>query len=176
MIRRQWLRRSYSHGCSSLAGCGRVSRCPRRIANSRVGILKSKAGRRDLVAPIELITVLKEHRATQNVARLRAGDCWHDDDWVFTGPDGRPVDHRVDARAFKTVLQTACVRSARIHDLRHTNATILLVEGIDPRVVQELMGWSPSAMAAMAGRYQHVVASLRQEAAAKVGKNIFGTG
>lgn len=47
---------------------------------------------------------------------------------------------------------------------------------IDPRVVQELMGWSPSAMAAMAGRYQHVVASLRQEAAAKVGKNIFGTG
>ena len=46
-IRRQWLRKTYRHGCVELAGCKSAAACPCRVVNPRVGVLKSTAGRRD---------------------------------------------------------------------------------------------------------------------------------
>jgi len=169
-IRRQWLRKTYRHGCVEIAGCKSAAACPCRVANPRVGGLKSSAGRRDMFAPVELIAILKEHKAAQAADRLRVGDCWNEGGWVFTSGGGAPVDHRNDLRAYKRMLARAGVRDTRLHDLRHTNATLMLLEGIDPRVVRELLGWSTD----MTGRYQHVVEELRLDASRKVATRVFG--
>jgi len=68
-------------------------------------------------------------------------------------------------------LIAAGVRDARLHDARHTNATLLLAQGIDGRIVMSLLGWS---QAVLLTRYQHVIDPMRQEAAERVGKAIWG--
>jgi integrase len=57
------------------------------------------------------------------------------------------------------------VREGRLHDARHTAATVLLVLGVPERTVMDVMGWSSTAMAA---RYQHVTDPIR-EVASRVG-------
>ena len=73
--------------------------------------------------------------------------------WVFTQPNGRPIDPRADHESWKALLREANVRDARLHDARHTAATILLVLGVPTRAVMEVMGWSQMAMTT---RYQHL--------------------
>lgn len=63
------------------------------------------------------------------------------------------------------------MRPARLHDARHTAATLLLVQGVDPRVVMDLMGWSHVAMTS---RYQHVVPELRRLAAERMTVALWG--
>ena len=90
---------------------------------------------------------------------------------MFTQPNGKPIDSRGDARDWKKVLANAGIRDARLHDARHTNATLLLAQGVDGRVVMHLLGWSQPVLLQ---RYQHVVAPIRQEAADRMGKAIWG--
>jgi integrase len=62
-------------------------------------------------------------------------------------------------------LENTGVRTARLHDARHTAATVLLLLGIPERAVMEFMGWSHSSMAK---RYQHVTAALRRDIAQRL--------
>jgi integrase len=76
---------------------------------------------------------------------------------VFTQPNGRPIDRGSDQRAWTALLQAAGVRDARLHDARHTAATMLLVLGVPTRAVMEVMGWSQMSMTT---RYEHITAEL----------------
>ncbi|MET9317703.1 tyrosine-type recombinase/integrase [Kribbella sp. NPDC003505] len=62
------------------------------------------------------------------------------------------------------------LRDARPHDARHTAATLLLEQGVDIRVVQEVLGHSTLAVTK---RYTHVTSKLADDAAAKVGKALW---
>lgn len=64
-----------------------------------------------------------------------------------------------DYHRWKALLKAAGVRGARLHDARHTAATVLLVIGVPERTVMGIMGWSSTSMAA---RYQHVTEPIRQ--------------
>ena len=72
---------------------------------------------------------------------------------MFTNPTGQPLDPRADNREWAELLKEAAVREARLHDARHTAATVLLVLGISQRAVMGLMGWSTNAMTT---HYQHL--------------------
>ena len=85
---------------------------------------------------------------------------------MFTNKIGRPLVPNTDYHAWKALLRRAKVRDARLHDARHTAATVLLVLGVPERTVMEIMGWATTAMAA---RYQHVTDPIRQEVASRVG-------
>jgi integrase len=124
---------------------------------------KSRAGIRSIVLPAPLITQLKEHRARQNRERLVAGSLWQDRQFVFATPIGTPVDPRNDYRAWRALLLGASVRPARLHDARHTAATLLLAQGIHPRVVMQILGHSQITLTL--GTYSHVVPELAEEAA-----------
>ena len=87
---------------------------------------KSAAGRRTIALPPQLSDVLRAHRTTQLEERLRAGS---DRDFVFAQPNGRPIDPRRDWHDWKALLTAAGVRDARLHDARHTAATLLLTQG-----------------------------------------------
>ena len=67
----------------------------------------------------------------------------------------------------------AGVRAARLHDARHTAATVLLLLGVPERAAMEVMGWSHSSMAK---RYQHVTAVLRQDIASRLDGFLLGSG
>jgi integrase len=86
-------------------------------------------------------------------AARRAADLWQEGGWVFAQPTGKPVDPRADYQEWRDLLSEARVREARLHDARHTAATMLLVLKVPTRAVMDVMGWS---QASMATRYQHV--------------------
>lgn len=70
-----------------------------------------------------------------------------------------------DHHEWKRLLKEAGLRESRLHDARHTAATVLLLLGVSERAVMGIMGWSNSAMAV---RYQHITAAVRRDVAQQV--------
>jgi integrase len=132
--------------------------------------VKSDAGRRGIVLPDQPAALLEEHRAAQEREHEHAGTEWHDDGWMFTQENGRPIDPRQDYEEWKQLLKDAGVREARLHDVRHRAATVLLLLGIPPRLAEALMGWSNGAMAK---RYQHVTDVMLREIANRINGHLW---
>lgn len=171
-IRSTRLRPLYGHGCAK--PCGRpAGRCPERTRlNEDTGPTKSNAGRRVIGLPDSLVVLLRSHRVQQDLDRERARQLWVDGEWVFTTKTGHPLNPNSDYHAWKALVRKAGVREARLHDARHTAATVLLVLAVPERTVMEIMGWSTTAMAA---RYQHVTDPIRREVATRVGGLLWGS-
>ena len=85
---------------------------------------------------------------------------------VFTTTIGTPVDERNVRRVFKAVLTRAELPAIRIHDLGHTTATLLLTQGVHPRVVMETLGHSQISLTL--DTYSHVLPGLQAEAASRM--------
>ncbi len=128
--------------------------------------LKSAAARRVLALPAPMVAQLRRHGADQAAERLRAGSRWSDRGLVFTRNDGAPIRKETDSAEWHSILAAAGVRPARLHDARHTAATLLLVQGVPPGVAMRLLGHSDTRVTA---RYQHVVDDAAKAAALKVG-------
>lgn len=106
---------------------------------------KSRKSRRTVPLPAVAAAALRAHRERCGVADIGG--------LVFTRPDGQPVHRRQDWRDWQRLLSDLGLPPYRVHDCRHAYATELLEQGEDPRVVQDLLGWSSAAMAQV---YQHV--------------------
>jgi integrase len=124
---------------------------------------KSAAGRRRISLGPVAVTALRQHRATQAELRLGLGSLWQSGDWVFTRPDGRHLDPDVISHRFKKLVQELDIPRVRLHDLRHTHATLLLLAGVHPKVVQERLGHS--SIAITLDTYSHVLPGLQEKAA-----------
>ncbi|GAA4936358.1 integrase [Nonomuraea thailandensis] len=166
-VRRSRQRPKYAHGCADRP-CGRKPGfCPqRKQVNEATSDTKSKAGRRVIGLPDELVTLLRKHKAEQDKDRQAARQLWQEGGWVFTTATGQPVSPYSDYHEWKALLKAAGLRDGRLHDARHTAATVLLILGVPERTVMAIMGWSGSGMAA---RYQHVTDGIRQTVARQVG-------
>lgn len=172
-VRRAVQRQTWEHGCGppdTDPACGhrRGGDCPRRRGGGVLLVeLKTKASRRTVAIPPPLLEELRRHRRLQAEERLAAGAGWSRDmDLIFPDEFGNPLDTSRDRREWKQILTAAGVRDARLHDARHTAATLLLVQGIDVRTVMAVMGWTEMATAQ---RYSHAVDELRREAARRMG-------
>ena len=154
--------------------CKRHARgCPKRHGGGLVITeVKSRAGRRVINVPEPLLDLLRLHDEAQDDERHLAGDLWQESGWMFTQPNGKPIDPRADHEEWKSLLAAARVRDARLHDARHTAATMLLVLGVHERAVMDMMGWSS---AAMRRRYMHVPDQLREQIADQVGGLLWTT-
>ncbi|WP_370362419.1 tyrosine-type recombinase/integrase [Catenulispora sp. MAP12-49] len=102
--------------------------------------MKSKAGRRSWAFPGPIAVVARMHRAAQDEERAAAGDRWLDEGWVIATDDGDAVNPRNDWAEWKGLLRETGLRDGRLHDARHTAATLLLRAGIVERTTQSLMG------------------------------------
>ena len=107
----------------------------------------------------------------QDQERAAAGQLWRDSGYVFATPFGEPIIPNTDYHHWKRLLADAGLRDGRLHDARHTAATVLLILGVPERAVMGIMGWSSTAMAA---RYQHVTGLVRGDVAERVGGLIWG--
>lgn len=165
-VRKSRRRPIYRHGCGGT--CGKhPGWCPERVVtNGEIGDTKSRAGRRVIGLPAPLVDLLREHLAEQAGHRDQAGSLWRDTGYVFASATGEPLLPNSDYHRWKALVKAAGVREARLHDARHTAATVLLVLDVPERTVMGIMGWSSTAMAA---RYQHVTDPIRLTVAKQVG-------
>ncbi len=172
-IRRSRLRPKYAHGCGDT--CGHVpGLCPQRVnIREETGGVKSKAGRRTVGLPPQLMALLAAHLAEQERERAIAGQLWREGGWVFATATGQPLIPITDYHEWKRLLKEAGLRESRLHDARHTAATVLLALRQPTPTVMSLMGWSSESMAA---RYQHVTDTIRTQVANQVGDLIWQAG
>jgi len=124
---------------------------------------KTPRSRRTLYLPMATLRSLREHRAGQLKERLLAGPGWEDRGLVFTTPTGTPIDARNLTLSFQRMLKRFGLPKRRFHDLRHSCATLLLVQGVPARVVMETLGHSQISLTL--NTYSHVPSELQREAA-----------
>lgn len=167
VVRRSRTRPRWSHGCDGTCGKARGGYCPDRVpARSATDETKSAAGRRAIGLPEQLVALLRAHRDAQLSEQERAGSLWTDGDWLFASLVGEPLNPRTDYTEWKRLLADAGVRDARLHDARHSAATVLLLLGVPDRAVMGIMGWSKTDMML---RYQHLTGTIRDDIAGRVG-------
>jgi integrase len=93
-------------------------------------------------------------------------------DFVFTHPDGGPIHPDLFSQTWSRLMEKSDVRRIRLHDLRHTHASILLKAGVPVKVVSERLGHSSPAFTMTV--YQHVLPGMQADAAAAFGAAVFG--
>jgi integrase len=101
-----------------------------------------------------------------------AGPAWQDGDFVWCQPYGCPIGAHADWAEWKALLRAARVRNARVHDARRTAATLLLAQGVDQRVVMEILGHSQISMTA---KYAHVLPGVMTDGADRIGEALLGS-
>lgn len=126
---------------------------------------KTPRSRRTIHLSRLAIEALRAQKAFQREQRLAAGTAWRSDwgDLAFSTRTGRPLGSSWINVAFRKHLEIAGLKRVRIHDLRHTAATLLLTRGVHPKVVQDMLGHSTVTLTL--DTYSHVTPALHKEAA-----------
>lgn len=134
--------------------------------------LKSEDSRRTLEIDDETLAAMKAHKIQQNIDRLAMGEKWQDHDLVFTTTNGKPIDCKTDYRQWHRALANAGLPKKRLHDARHTAATILFDQGLDIEVIRRFMGHSSVLLTSKT--YVHHSARQLKGAAELINKMIKG--
>lgn len=137
------------------------------LVESRSGELtfkqpKTPKSRRRISLPPSVTRALREHRRSQAEVRLALGNTYQDFDLVVTRPDGRPCSPDAFSKAFHRLSHRLDL-GVRLHDLRHTHATMLLQQNIHPKVVSERLGHATVGLTL--DTYSHVLEGMDREAA-----------
>ena len=123
---------------------------------------KTARSRRHVSLTTAAVKGLRDHRKRQNEARLAAKE-WADLDLVFCNEKGRPIeDGNLRRRSFVRLLEKAGLQPIRLHDLRHTAATLMLGQGIHPKIAAEMLGHSQIAVTL--DLYSHVTPTMQRQA------------
>jgi integrase len=135
--------------------------------------LKTERSRRTLILPDLAVATLRAHRVRQLDERLVAEDEWHEHGLVFATMQGRPLIARNVFRAYQRLLIRAGLPHKRFYDLRHTCATLLLAQGVDPRTIMETLGHSQISLTM--NTYAHVLPALQKDAACRMNEILTAT-
>lgn len=134
---------------------------------------KTAAGSRTVRLTRQTIDALRDHRKRQLEQRLASPD-WIDCDLIVCTSKGTPVNPGGNVnRSFDAIVEAARLpdgtplRRIRIHDLRHTAATLLLGAGIPAKIVSERLGHATIGITL--DLYSHVTADMQGDAAARIG-------
>lgn len=136
------------------------------------GAPKTAKGRRQVALPGSVVTVLRTHHTAQLAERLRLGPIWQNSGLVFTNATGCPVDPSGLSRRFARFLKAAALPPIRFHDLRHTHASLMLRQGVHPKIVSERLGHATVGITL--DTYSHVLPGLQAEAARKLDEWLSG--
>ena len=141
-----------------------------------IGQPKTARSRRRIELSAEAVAALRRHKARQAQERLAAGAVWAHGaiapDLVFCNEIGWQLEGgNMRRRQYRRLLERAGLPIIRFHDLRHTAATLMLLQGIHPKVVSERLGHA--SVSITLDRYSHVLPSMQRDAAALIDKALF---
>jgi integrase len=145
------------------AGTVQVQESLKKAESGHVlGKPKTAGSRRKVMLTPTAVAALRAHRTRQLAERLQS-PLWYDNDLVFTNAVGNTLcPTNVYRRGFKPLLRTAGLPMIRLHDLRHTAATLLLLSGVHPKVVSEMLGHS--SINITLNLYSHVLPDIQASA------------
>ena len=114
-----------------------------------------------------MVKILSAHRRRQREERIAAGSRWRDTGLVFTTAHGGFIEPRNANRMFHNVCRKAKVPQLRVHDLRHSCATLLFTMGVQPATVQRIL--RHSSITVTTGTYVEVIEAVQRDALDSMG-------
>ncbi len=126
---------------------------------------KTAKGRRTIALPPSASLTLGEHRENQQRTQLALGRIVNESDLVFPQLDGSPLLPDTVSQAWRRLTERCGLKGIRLHDARHSHASLLLKQGIHPKVVQERLGHASIQMTL--DTYSHVAPGLQEAAATR---------
>jgi integrase len=127
---------------------------------------KSEHSRRRLDLSPSLALYLRKYKAQKEAEYAALGKTLGDDDLVFSRIDGTAVDHGTLTHNFAKTVRELGFGRVRFHDLRHSFASLMLLAGVHPKVVSEMLGHS--SVAFTLDTYSHVIGGLQKSAMLKL--------
>lgn len=133
---------------------------------------KTKSGARTIDLPKETMKRLKKHERMieQEKGNAEPGT-YSDKDLVICTESGTPTNKSNIRRVFSTAIRRAGVKKIKFHSMRHTHATLLLLQGENPKIVSERLGHATVRLTL--DTYSHLLPSMQKETAKKFGKMLF---
>ena len=132
---------------------GKLELLPVKTANSE----------RAVRLPDALVQALRQVKAAQDKIKADPGAIYQDKDFIYAWDDGSPVDPDFLDKRFRELLAEKQLKKLRFHDLRHTHATMLLLEHVSIKVISERLGHSSTNITQ--DIYSHVLPEMQLEAA-----------
>ena len=132
---------------------------------------KTAAGRRAVPLDAMLVELLKSHRARQAAEKLGAGPAYEDGGWLVADELGRPLYPDYVSERFAHLTRAAGLRPIRLHDTRHSAASLMLASGVPVKVVADLLGHDPKVTLAT---YAHVIPGMGEQAGAALSASLLG--
>ena len=121
-----------------------VARSLRHLLNGEVAFRapKTAKGRRMIALTPSTALVLREHRERQGAMRVLLGRPLTDDDLIFSQVDGKPLLPNTVTHNWIKLVRRIGLHRIRLHDTRHTHASLILEQGVHPKIAQERLGHS----------------------------------
>jgi integrase len=123
---------------------------------------KTQAGRRSIPLDASLVALLKSHKARQAAEQLAAGPAYEANGYLVANELGEPLFPDTISDWFDDKVEAAKLPRIRLHDCRHTAASLLLATGVPVKVVAELLGHSSPTITLSI--YAHVMPGMAEEA------------
>ena len=133
---------------------------------------KSAKSRRTIALSPSVILTLKEHQEKQEAMRAMLGIPLKDDDLVFSDVEGKPLLPNTVTHAWIKLVRRIGLKGIRLHDARHSHASLMLKAGTHPKIVQERLGHS--SVTITLDTYSHVAPGLQEAAAESFDKLLNG--
>lgn len=124
---------------------------------------KSAKSRRTIALSPSSVLTLMAHKEGQEAIRTMLGVPLKDDDFVFSTLEGKPLRPNTVSRAWVMLATRAGLKVIRLHDARHTHASLMLKQGVHPKIVQERLGHA--SVQITLDTYSHVAPGLQEAAA-----------
>jgi len=132
---------------------------------------KTAKGRRVIALDPGTVEVLKAQAARQLDEQNDWDEAWVETGLVFTLENGKALDPESVSRYFRQAVKQSMLPPIRLHDLRHTHATLALQAGIHPKVVSERLGHATISITL--DTYSHAIPAMQEEAAALIAGLVF---
>lgn len=132
---------------------------------------KTRGSRQQISIDPTTIATLRHHRAQQLRERVAWGPAWQDTGFVFTREDGTAIHPETFTKVFQHQVRSAGLPVIRLHDLRHTHATLALRAGIHPKVISERLGHANVGITL--DTYSHAIPAMQEEAADQIAALVF---
>jgi integrase len=123
---------------------------------------KTRRSRRSVALPSFLLPYLQRQKTYQQERRERLGAAWQDCDLVIDSGDGSPLSPSGLSAAWPRFLAKRGLPHVRFHDLRHAHATLMLLQGVHPKIVSERLGHA--SIGITLDTYSHVLPGMQGEA------------